>query len=268
MILRITIFLFLSFLLFDSCTSEKDFIDQTLSDQLTPENRLSDYIQHPNKQDSLCIKDLDKAEKDIAKGHISFCEPFGFGTFPMRQEKYLKQLCEKHHIYFKYELFSDVIIEGQTQGCYGTYMDEILKEKFGNDFKEKLKKQADSLLSISNDTIDYYLCDERPQIHGDGRVEINMEVFIDRKIYKKLDSCETTPFMDIGFYVNKLGEASGYSSSKLLGCPEDIDSKIENLVFKAALLKIKELKKWEPGVVNGQKINATNNIRVYFLPVP
>src|ERR1700751_4065183 len=137
-----------------------------------PENRLAKYIEKPSDKDSMCIKEIERAKRDISKGRIVFCMPMGFGSFQLRQEEQIQQLCKKNNLVFEYETFSDVIISGQTQGCYGAYMDKVIQDKFGVGFKEKLLNKADGILLASNDTIVYYLCDKRPQIPGRDDYEI------------------------------------------------------------------------------------------------
>lgn len=116
-----------------------------------PENHPIKYTLKPADKDSMCIKDIERAKRDISKGKTVFCYPYGFGSHDLRQEKQLRELCIIKGLVFEYELFSDVIYDGQTQGCYGAYMDNAIASKFGTNFKQDLLKQADSILLATND---------------------------------------------------------------------------------------------------------------------
>jgi len=230
------------------------------------ENKRLEYINHPSENDSMCIKDIEKAKRDISKGKIVFCVPMGFGTFHLRQEAQLRQLCNKYNIVFDYELFSDVIITGQTQGCYGAYMDKMITDKFGLDFKQKLLAKADSILIASNDTIEYYLCDKRPQIPGRDDNEITIEATVPIKLSKQLiaDKEGDLPFMDIGFYIDKEGNASDYFLNHFYDANNKTNHKFKDELMRIGIKELKAIKRWETGIVNGQKVITENNVRIYF----
>lgn len=224
------------------------------------------YILNPNDTDSLCIKDIQRAKSNVEKGKIVFCQPMGFGTHRLRSEKQLRELCEKYNLIFDYELFSDVYYDGQTQGCYGIYMDKVIADKFGNNFKKKLLAQADSILLASNDTVQYYLCDKRPQIPGKDDYETTIVVKIPLKLHKQLkaDNEGDLPFMDIGFYIDKSGNASGYFSNYFMDASNKWNQQFKEELFEIAVEQLKEIKHWETGIVNGQKVITENNVRAYF----
>ena len=106
------------------------------------------YVLNPDSNDSLCINNIKRAKEDISKGKIVFTQQVGFLFGHLRYEAELKLLCKEEGLYYEVDLITDVIFEGQTQGCYGYYMDNIIKEKYGDDFKSKLHKKADSLSLI------------------------------------------------------------------------------------------------------------------------
>lgn len=230
-----------------------------------PENQLEKYIQKPATTDSMCIKDIEKAKNDITKGKVVFCHPMGFGSHNLRQENQLRELCKRHGLIFDYELFSDVIIEGQTQGCYGAYMDKIIAGKFGASFKQNLLEQADSILLEANDTIAYYKCDKRPQIPGRNdhdRLFPNINENIKKKL--KADNEGRFPFMDIGFYINKEGITSGYFINYFHDADSKSNQKFKAQLFELGVEELKKIKIWETGEVGGQKVNTENNVRVYY----
>lgn len=231
-----------------------------------PENQLEKYIQKPANTDSMCIEDIERAKNDVLKGRIVFCMPMGLGTFQLRQEEQIRQLCTKNNIVFNYEMFSDVIISGQTQGCYCAYMDKVIEDKFGKGFKEKMLQKADSILLASNDTVEYFLCDKRPQIPGRDDYETTLEAKVPEKLRKQLkaDKEGDFPFMDIGFYIDKSGNASGYFLNNFMDADNKSNQKYKDELFKIGVEQLKEIKHWETGMVHEQKVNTENNVRVYF----
>lgn len=230
------------------------------------EIQLSNYIEKPTVTDSMCIEDIKRAKKNISIGRTVFCMPMGFGTSELRQEKEIQQLCKENGLVFEYEIFSDVIITGQTQGCYGAYMDKVIEDKFGKEFKEHLLIKADSILLASNDTIKYYLCDKRPQIPGKNEYETTLEAKVPEKLRKQLkaDKEGHLPFMDIGFYIDKSGNASGYCLHFYMYANRKSNRKFKDELFKIAVAQLNEIKRWETGIVRGQKVITDYNVRVYF----
>lgn len=231
-----------------------------------PENRLEKYIQKPATTDSMCIIDIAKAKNDIANGKIVFGTPMGFGTHRLRQEKQLRELCKTYNLIFDYEMFGCVVYEGQTEGCYGAYMDKAIEDKYGKGFKEILLNKADSILLSNNDTIAYYLCDKRPQIPGKDDYETTLEATVPEKLSKQLkaDKEGDLPFMDIGFYIDKSGNASGYFLNYFMDADSKSNQKFKDELFKVGVEQLKAIKHWETGIVSGQKVNTENNVRVYF----
>jgi hypothetical protein len=260
-----TIFLLTIFLFACGQKNPKDKEAQIASID-RPENQLEKYIQKPVNTDSMCIKDIERAKNDISKGRIVFCYPMGFGSHNLRQEKQLRELCKRYRLIFNYEVFSDFIIEGQTQGCYGAYMDKIIASKFGADFKQDLLEKADSILLAANDTIVYYKCDKQPQIPGKDDYETTLEAKVPERISKQLkaDKEGDLPFMDIGFYIDKSGNASGYFLNYFMDADSKSNQKYKNELFNLGVEQLKEIKHWETGIVKGQKVNTENNVRVYF----
>lgn len=231
------------------------------------ETTLSAYIQQIDDQDSTCMKDIALAKQDVSKGKIVFCSPAGFLFYNLRQEEQLRELCRKNKLVFQYELFSDVIYEGQTQGCYGAYMDQVIAAKFGSGFKERLLAQADSMLLASNDTINAYDCDKRPHIPGESdEYEPRLLMKIPDKLRKQLkkDRDGYLPFMDIGFYMDKSGNTSDYFLNFFMDADHESNQKYEDELFKMGVEKLKEIH-WQPGIVNGQKVITENNVRVFLI---
>ena len=216
--------------------------------------------------DSMCLKDIVEAKKDITSGKLVFCTPMSMGTHQIRQEKPLTELCKTYNLVFDYEMFGCIVYEGQTEGCYGAYMDKAIEDKYGKRFKKILLAKADSILLANNDTIVSYLCDRRPQIQGKNDYEMTLKVKVPEKLRKQLKSDKDGdfPFMDIGFYIDKSGTASGYSLSYFRDADNKSNQTYKDELYMFAVEQLKEIKHWEIGIVIGQSVNTENNIRVYF----
>lgn len=80
----------------------------------------------------------------------------------------------------------------------------------------------------------------------------------------KADKKGSFPFMDIGFYIDKSGNASGYFLNYFMDAGNKSNRKFEYKLFKIGVEKLKEIKHWETGEVGGQKVNTKSNVRVYF----
>jgi len=229
---------------------------------------LERYIQNPPKSDTTCISDINRAKNMVENGKIIFCYPTGFGSFALRQEKYLMQLCEQYNLTFKYELFSCIELSGQRTGCFGAYMDKVISDKFGSNFKQYLLSQADNMMIAANDTIPYYLCDKSPKMIGvsNDYESTFLIVSVPEELHKqlKVDKDGKFPFMDIGFYIDKEGNTSGYFLNDFVDRGDELNQKFKDELFDFGVEQLKQIKGWETGIVNGQKVNTKNNVRVFF----
>jgi hypothetical protein len=191
----------------------------------------------------------------------------GLGSYEVRQIKYLRILCAKLNLEVRYELFGCIRTQGQTQGCYGDYMDFIIARKYGRNIRDSLLKVADSLLVASHDTVEYHLCDKRPQIPGHNDYETNVYVKLDStlKAHLKSDEEGRFPFIDVGFYIDTSGHPSNYSLDFFMDADNESNRAWKNQLYEVAITKLMEIELWQPGEINGHKIPTHNNARVYFL---
>jgi len=264
---------FLLSLLVNEILSQK-IADVTISSMpLHSGIELKKYVENPAKTDSLCISDSQRAQHDIANGKIVFCIPTGVGTLGLRQENELRMLCAKNNIVFDFEPYYCMNIAGQTQGCYGGYMDKIISEKLGNNFKEQLLSEADSILSTTNKRIYWRYCDTKPTIPGKNMWKsCELDAIIDKKLFEKLKpqklnlGCVNWPTVTIGFHIDKNGNPSAYFLSEF----DEVDQK-SNLEYKSQLYQtglelVKQQKKWLPGQINGRSVNTEMEVTVSFVP--
>jgi len=230
------------------------------------------YVSNPDHNDKLCISEIKRAKIDIEKGKIVFCQRVGFLFGGIRYESELKKLCKQNSLVFGFDMISDVVFEGQTQGCYGNYMDKVIIEKYGLNFKENLHKTADSLYlvrtKLENKTVQYWDCDERPRLPNE--IKRTSDELPDIHI-ADLDIKETKgdsggwPFFDLGFKVEKDSTITGFYVRSFVSETD------ENIKFKDRLftVAVDYLKKnypvWIPGKIKGIPVRTNNNVRIYFV---
>ena len=234
-------------------------------------SEMIDYVNNPDQDDTLCLADIKRAKEDLEKGKVVFTQTMGFLFGHIRYENELRQLCRKNGFYYSVDMISDVVFEGQTQGCYGAYMDNILIEKFGTGFKEKLRAKADSLFlakaNTQNKTVQYWDCDERPRLPNEVKrtddylttIKVNkLDIEKDESAYGGW------PFFDLGFIVEKDSTISGFYISNFV--PHlDKNEKFKTDLFKLAVQELNEnYSKWVPGTIKGIPVRTDNNVRIFF----
>jgi len=225
------------------------------------------YIQILASQDTHCLKDVERAKTDLKNGKIVLCMPMGLSINPLRYEKQLRQLCRKNNIFFNYEEYDDVINVHETQGCYTAYMDKIIAEKFGEDFKEKLLSQADSILLFSNDTIPDYQCDQKPQILS-NQEELTLNIKLNSKLCKQIKSAKDgweLHHMVICFYIDRKGIPSGYHLGWFSHTLNKSNDKLKDMLYKMGVNALKKYKHWQPGRIKGLNVITDNSVTVNFI---
>lgn len=225
------------------------------------------------KSDTTCLKDLDLAKKDIAKGHLVYCHYVGNIVWNgLRSEKEMTLLLNSYGISFKNETSSCIVYEGQSEHCYCEFMDEQIRNKFGSNFLDSLLKSADSLYVFQHlsDTFYYADCDTWPHYPNERRGNEEFSEFLQSDFngivkypegYTKKENRDTSAFVDIGFVVNKEGRASNLSYNFIFAHEENeryepyFESVIEPLIIKI---------KWASAVILKQKVNSSMNLRIEF----
>jgi hypothetical protein len=235
------------------------------------------YLLNIGAGDTTCGNAVKRAQIR-ARDTIDFVISFGMGSLGLRYEKELAALCRKQGLTYQLELGNCIYIEGQTDGCYKDYMDFMLREKYGRDFKIGLHHKADSLFLINaaNDTIISWDCDKEPTCIGknvDTAEGIDLPVALPlkerRDDWMSRDGKPTftvyRSFMDIRFVIDKKGNVSNFHLSDF------IPARKENEVYKERLFELakKEIKKnyskWHPGEINGVPLNTFYFLRVQFI---
>ncbi|AEH02740.1 hypothetical protein [Lacinutrix sp. 5H-3-7-4] len=232
------------------------------------------YVSNPAKTDTLCISEINKAKSDIENEGIVFTQAVGFLFGHNRYEKELEKLCEEKGLKYDIDLIGCVVFEGQTQGCYGAYMDKVLSEKYGSDFKKNMHRKADSIFlenAIKNKiAIEYWDCDERPRLPNEKERTSDyipyLSVYnIDIKENKKENG--GWPFFDVGFIVEKDSTISDFHIRNYVAELES-NEKYKTQLFELAKEHLKEkYPLWIPGTINGVQVRTDNNVRIFLKKV-
>jgi hypothetical protein len=227
------------------------------------------YVANPEPTDELCISDINKAKSDINENGIVFTQAVGFLFGHKRYEDELKKLCKEKGLKYDLDLIGCVQMDGQTQGCYGAYMDKMLVEKYGKDFKKDMHRQADSLFlenAIKNNTAVYYGdCDDRPVIaDGSNRDDIPYLKVTDIAIKKDKSDFGGWPFFDVGFIVETDSTISNVYINSWIPRSESNEKYKDQLFKKAKEHLLTNYPKWRPGSINGVAVRTNSNVRIYF----
>jgi hypothetical protein len=230
------------------------------------------YVNNPDPKDSLCIGEIQRAKADIHKRKIVFTQTVGFAYGHMRYEDELRVLCKENGLELDFDLISCIVVEGQTQGCYGDYMDEVIFKKFGHDFKESLHRQADSLFLINtnkkNRAVEYWDCDDRPRLPGETKRTNDYlpDIHITASGVELKGNKGLWPFFDLGFIVEKDSTLSGFYVRNFVAEQKE-NEKYKDKLFAIAVEHIKtNYPVWIPGKIKGVPVRINNNVRIFLKP--
>lgn len=261
-----------------SCLEKKKGLndEKTISETQNKQKQLNPilYVSNPTKTDTLCISEINKAKSDIENKGIIFTQAVGLGFRYKRYEDELIKLCKEKGLRYDIELISCIVSEGQTQGCYGAYMDKTIAEKYGFDFKQKMHKKADSLfisnILKNNSPVQYWDCDERPRLPNEN---IRTSDYISDLSVYDIDIKENKkehggwPFFDIGFIVEKDSTISNFYIRNFVARLKS-NEKYKTQLFKLVTKHLNEkYPKWIPGTINGVPVRTDNNVRIHFKKV-
>ena len=220
--------------------------------------------------DTTCIKEVQSAKKDFAQGKLVYCHYAGSLLYvSLRSENEMIELLNKYNISYKNEITSDLVYEGQTQGCYCEFMREKITKKHGQNFIDSLLNVSDSLFVSKNllDTFYYAECDTYPRYpNGNHNTEFIDELqsafyekIKDMKGYVKIKNDRENAFVNVGFVVNKEGKVSDISFLFVFYNEEDEKYKA---YFESQIKQLIEETKWEPATIRKQKVISDMNVRI------
>lgn len=226
----------------------------------------SNYFQKPKEKDTTCINEINQAKKDIENGKIVFCTPVGFLFGMLRFEDELKEVVESYGLEFKVDLISDVVFEGQTQGCFGAYMTQYIENKFGDYFREKVYNEADSLYVVrvirKNKIVDNWDCDIAPHLQGEKPEKDFIKTLYIDSLQIPVD-CSETILMDIDFIIELDSTTNSYGvSNKVLGTKQN--EKYYKDLLEFSISELKKIDNWCPGQLKNSNVRTRQNARIYI----
>lgn len=227
------------------------------------------YVNNPRPNDSLCMADIERAKKDIQQGGLVFTINSLLPSREKRFEEELKDYCQKLGLHFTYTSEHCVVIPNNTSWCYEAYMDKVIYEKFGANFKRELLRKADSLflqnVKAYNLVVDYWDCDERPRLPQE--TQRDYEGLPDIKV-SGLAIKESTgmfgdwPFFDINFIIAKDSTISTFQTDNFVEA-DPANKPLKDTLFALAVDHIKKnYPKWVPGKIKGMPVKTRNNVRI------
>jgi len=269
MIKTVTYILILTFSL--ACSNNKK-PEETNNNELNSETKISEritYVMNPKATDSLCKSDISKAKSDIKNGKLVYVQTAGFGFGFKRYESDLKELCRKKGLEYDVDLIGCVVTKGQTQGCYGAYMDKILIDKFGSDFKENLNREADSLFLVrvlkNEIPIFSWDCDEKPKPILENQKYLETTLDVPNLDLKRTELGKTWPAIDLSFIIERNGTISKFYSNNFIPRLKH-NERFKDELYKIAMNYIKiNYPNWKAGTIRGTPVRTDHNLRITFI---
>lgn len=255
----------------DPKKSNKNVIDKQTGEQKLEyqiSERLS-YVMNPELTDSLCKSDILRAKSDISAGKLIYVQEAGLGFGFKRYETDLKKLCKEQGLEYEVDLIGCVVFEGQTQGCYGAFMDKTLIDKFGSDFKENLNRKADSLFLIriieEQIPIHSWDCDEKPKPILVNKKYLETTLDIPNLNLKRTEIAKTWPAIDLSFIIEKDGTISKFYSDNYIPNLKH-NEKFKSQLYNIAVKYVQDnYPNWETGKIRGTSVKTDHNLRITFI---
>lgn len=238
-----------------------------------PPNRkefLRSYVKNPNLNDRMCKDDIEQAEKDLEKYKNIYVTTscFGCKTSPYADE--IIEYAAKQKIEVINDIYSCVVMEGQTKGCYKAMIDLKMERIHGKDFRQKIEHAAEELMiqNIEAGTKILSIYDlpeeDMPYFIKEGKfIKDEYILTIKTKLSLKYE-LHTTPFMDISFIVEKNGSISHLKNENWVSgfkVNEKYKNELENIAKNKILT---DYSQWKPGKYKNTITRVVNHFRVHF----
>ena len=262
---------FALFLFTISCKKENDEIKNNKVVELVkiPNGSNPKYLLNHPKSDTLCSNDIQKAKADIIKYKKLYIKTICLGCDSKPFEDELEDLLKKKKIKQVIEDIGCVVYEGQTQGCYSSYIELKMKEKYGENYFSEIEKEAEKILIKNIKEKDkllsiYDLEDkEKPKIlNPNVKIESDYYTTIKVSLPTKINSSKSL-FVDITFIIEKDGTISNLNVSNWIN--DTIDEKFKKQLIESAFETLKkDYNNWKPGTYKGNITRTENTLRVDF----
>ena len=240
------------------------------------QNKKVSRFDNISKSDTTCLKELEKAKKDFNKGKLIYCN---YTQFPrLRCENEMAQLLKKYNISFENEYASDVIIEGQTDGCYCDFMQEQIETQHGKKFIDSLLYIADSIFISKNldKTYDYSGWDKPPVFPGDKKLDPTNHSGLQAEFEKLIHypknyvyKTETNSMAMVKIYLDldQQGNAKADIAEFIFWNPKTKKDDFNTDVYKPfekIIIPLIEQTKWTPAKIKSFDVKSKSEIFIYF----
>lgn len=268
---RITLILIL--FLFYNCSKKDTIQDVKKINEVitfTPSENIDTYIKHPNKEDSLCNRDIARAKRDLNKYPKIYVQIFGEISCCKIYNEELEKLAIKKGYTLIHEEISDVLHPKQRQGCYSAYVKSIMQQRLGENYLKKLESEADSLLieNIKNKDriVSIYRLEDnqKPYLIKKGEV-IREEYIPEIKTGLKLkQNIGNYLFLDLQFIINKKGKIHDLEVTNWVKEYPENEKYRKQLEKIAKEAMLKNYNNWHPGNYKGNIVSVENSFRITF----
>lgn len=138
---------FISFLLLVIGCKDKKLETKPVDEVIpNPEEVLREYVKKPKSNDRICKNDIERAQKDLEKYKNIYVTTSCFGCKFLPYEDEILEFAKRQKFKVINYDFSCVIIDGQTQGCYKTFIDLEMEKVHGKNFRQKIDQEAEELM--------------------------------------------------------------------------------------------------------------------------
>jgi hypothetical protein len=226
-----------------------------------------DYIRHPPAGDSLCAKDLRKAEREIASGQlhlVHFADPKAAVPRYMQE---LQQLSAEINLPLVVYSGSSFIVQGQRRGCYAYRMDAEIASRFGTGFTDSIRLEADKrfIEKHLSDTLNAHSCDRSARPADPHFDPLHVTVPVERHygdILKKYDAGK--PNLVLECLVDKQGNLSAIELTDELPLT-NVPGEYAGELLALAQKRLQKTGKWEPSLLGEHPVASRVFIGVYFV---
>ncbi len=224
-----------------------------------------------NQKTNWCEEGKKEAQEEIEKEGLIFIKYLTLTDGADRYDKELEELLNNSNIRFKYEAHSCIEIEGEDEKhhCYEKALVQAIEYKHGNDFIEKISKQADEIFANKEnylyedfklDKSPYFINPKGEEYSGEELVKYLNKYLKYPKDYQLAKTVEERPFVELIFIVDKEGKSKDFKIGES-NFPEEKEEFRE--YFEREVLQIiSKIPKWEAGTILGKKVDCKFTRRI------
>ncbi|HET6227229.1 MAG TPA: hypothetical protein VFF27_13180 [Bacteroidia bacterium] len=238
--------------------------------------------QHKSRFDNIpltdkeCKAEVEMAKKKLEDGKLIFCD-YGYSSLDENGVE-LAKLLKTYDIQYEHGVVSDVVVEGQTTGCYGDYLLEQIEFKYGKKFIDSLENVADSIyISKNKDKLfDYTQWSKPPLFPGDKRPDPTnhdgLQAAFEKSViypgdYEYKTQKNSMAMVKVDLDVDATGKAKAKIAEFIFFNPKtqkDNFNASARELFGKTIISLIEQTKWIPAMIKTFPVKSKSEIFVYF----